>query len=190
MRRRPFLAGLAALAGASACARPAPAPEPPMPEPWPEPEAWTGEAQGIVRDLRGALDVFDTYTAFRGSDGPPSPSAAPDMPWDPPTTRAWAGAVAALTDLRARSAALNAKIDRSVAADSRWRDRRQLAAQAQQLSTAIDAAGEFRQAVDEIPVGARGVGPDAVGALDRAWSLWNASAADWGVASAESFACG
>ncbi len=190
MRRRPFLAGLAALAGATACARPAPPAPAPTPEPWSEPDAWAGLAQGIIRDLRGTLDVFDAYTAFRGSDGPPPSSGGSDLPWDPPTTSAWLGATAALGDLRARAAALGATIDRSVAPDSRWQERRQRAAAAQQLSTAVDAASEYRQAIDEIPPGARGVGVAAVEALDRAWSLWNACAADWGVAAAETFSCG
>ena len=189
MRRRPFLAGLAALAGATACVRPAPPPPAPSPEPWSEPDAWAGEAQGIVRDLRAALGVFDAYVAFRGSDGP-QVASSPDLPWDPPTSQAWNEATAALGDLKARADLLGARVDRSVAPESRWRDRRQLAARAQQLSAAVDATRELRQALDEVPPGARGVGPAAVGALDRAWSLWNASAADWGATAGETFGCG
>ena len=187
MQRRRFLAGLAVLAGATACARPAPRAPEPTPESWPEPDAWKGEAQGIIRDLQGTLSIFDAYNAFRGSDGAQS---GPDLPWDPPTSQAWAGATSSLGDLRDRTAALNAKIDRSVAPESRWSERRQLAAAAQQLGNVVDAAREFRQAVDEIPPSAPGIGAAAAGALDRAWSLWTASATDWGLARGETFGCG
>jgi hypothetical protein len=171
---------------ASACARPTPRPESSIPDGSPpERDAWEQEARGILSDALETLRTFEVFVAYRIS----AASAADQTMFaaDPPSSTAWAEATHVVRGLHGRAEQLFQRVAGSPVDATFWRQRREFAESTQGLLDLGQSLVAYRARIDYLGPGGDGSG--AWDVLDRAWALWETSAARWGVRRVESLSC-
>jgi hypothetical protein len=180
--RRQFLLGLGAGTLLSACAPPAPRPTPPLAViPADQRAAWEQEAHAVLSDAIDTLRTFDILIAFRSSRGR---DTGPELTWDPPPTSDWQEATHVTTGMRGRADRLLQAIGNASVDAAAWRERRDVAAAADDLLDLADALGTCRERVE-----AGGDEGETIRLLDATWARWDQVASGWNVTRAEAIAC-
>jgi hypothetical protein len=150
-------------------------------------EAWSAAARAMLADALAALRTFEDFAAYRVSitAGSGLRSAA-SLVWDAPGGTDWDNATHTSRSLHDRATQLFQAITTSSIDSVDWRAQREMADASNDLVDLGEALHAYRDRVDRLPPG------DAAGGLellDTAWSRWDAVAARWGTARAESISC-
>jgi hypothetical protein len=187
-RRWLLLGSLAAAVGAACATVPTRLAPTAAPTSLAETEAWQAQAQAMLSDALAALRTFEDFAAYRVSITAGSGQRPPStLAWDPPRGIDWDSATHISRSLHDRASQLFQAITTSGIEGADWRAQREMADASHDLVDLGDSLRAYRDRVDRLPPG------DAASALellDAAWSRWDAVAARWGTARAESVACG
>jgi hypothetical protein len=142
----------------------------------------------MLADALAALRTFEDFAAYRVSITADSGLRPPSsLVWDAPGGSDWDNATHVSRSLHDRAAQLFQAITSSSMDAADWRAQREMADASRDLVDLGDALRAYRDRVDRVPPGDAG---GALELLDSAWTRWEAVAARWGTARAESIACG